>query len=138
MTSRDELQAAWDNLVRVSNREEDTVMVWLVSGAIRGLSRELEDAEDEQLRAERFRDALAVGRLGYPKTRTTPGEEESRVERAEGAVEQARAELRFLLAVKERLREIKDARWSEMLRAWFRDRSHAVVCSRKRKAKGDA
>jgi hypothetical protein len=137
----EDLKPAWENLVRVSNRAEDTVMAWLVSGAIKGLARELEDAEDELVRAERFKDALAVGRLGYSKTHTTPGEEESRVERAEKRVEQCRAELRFLLAVKDRIAEVHDARFTADLRASFAGKQAAQTTTpakRKRRRTKDA
>jgi hypothetical protein len=128
----DDLQAAWKNLVEVCNREEPTVLAWLVGGAIKALGQGIEEAETEVLRADMFEDATAVDRMGYEKTRRTPGEEESRVEQATSRLARLRAELRFLLAVRDRLADLHDQRFTESLRAWFAGRASAQTKPAKR------
>lgn len=115
-----DLQAAWTECLKACNREAHTVMAWLVNAARREVVKNLTEAEDEVLRAERFPGEVSCAVIAAHVP-------EDRIGEAQARVGTNRAKLRFLLALDAKLNDHSAKVFGEGVGTWFRGKRETEV-----------
>lgn len=129
-----ELEAAWRDLLRADGegrREPHVVLEHLVDDLLVKLGEDLDAAEAELLRAERFGDELSLSphvagatRNGYE---SYSGPEKGRLAAARHAVDLARAQARFVLAIHAQLNGFSARRFGERFAEYLRGKAGTAV-----------
>lgn len=113
----DVVKKNWEELKRVCNRDEVTVMAWLVGEAISNVGRTLEEKRAIVIQHERFPEGISVNRFGDGESN-----KENR-QHVLNSIEKAEAKLRFLISVRKRLTNLHLASWDDALQEFFGHRA---------------
>jgi hypothetical protein len=110
------LASAWDELLQAShNRDPEVVLRWLVEDCTQKVEGDLREAEDEVLRALHYRDVVPFSR--HPRENAdAAAAPDRRYQNAQQVLNAHRAQLAFLLALKEKLEDVSGNRFAEELK----------------------